>query len=405
MPRDKRRWQAWAQAAGSEGESADNVPRPAAVEGDRARAADGTAQDKEPRKGKGTGRARRGASRAPRQAATERMELSEARSLSVGAAKGTDTGLGRIQAPARQARAQVTGGRTRSADRGTRAWRQKGTQGQGQRCRWPSGTDRTGHRSRRGRAERKEGDGGPGAPIAGRAASAVHPPRHPTNAGAPHPPPPSPPPRPPLQHRPRRLRSHPPPTPQTSAPASPPHAEGGAGSDGRSLGGGGGRDAAPAPQAHGPQGGLARGAEGGRPWYRDWDTVPDPQRGEALPLVTEVYGWLSWACSGTTRGMRNRPFDAVLLRRDGKNRVVPLGGWAAPKDHERVLQTVFQAGWPKREPTCPAYLEGGAVLRIMDADANNWLPRALRNALTNWRYRRRNPPPPQPEPPHKRRRQ
>ena len=57
--------------------------------------------------------------------------------------------------------------------------------------------------------------------------------------------------------------------------------------------------------------------------------------------MVEVYGWLSWACSGTTRGMRNRPFDAVLLRRDGGNREVPPGGWAAPEDHERVLWAVI----------------------------------------------------------------
>ena len=164
------------------------------------------------------------------------------------------------------------------------------------------------------------------------------------------------------------------------------------------------RDATPAPQAQEPQGGPARGAEGVSPWDRDWDTVPDPLGGEALPLVVEVYGWLSWACSGTTRGMRNRPFDAVLLRRDGGNLEVPLGGWAAPEDHERVLRTVIWAVWPDRKPTWPAFLEGGAVLRITDADANNWLPRALRNALTHWRYRRPNPPLPQPQPPHKRRR-
>ena len=54
-------------------------------------------------------------------------------------------------------------------------------------------------------------------------------------------------------------------------------------------------------------------------------------------------------------------------------------------------------------PTWPAFLEEAAVLRITDADANNWLPRALRNALTHWRYRRRNPSPPQPQPPHKHR--
>ena len=125
--------------------------------------------------------------------------------------------------------------------------------------------------------------------------------------------------------------------------------------------------------------------------------------GEALPLVVEVYGWLSWACSGTTRWMRNRPFDAVLLRRDGGNQEVPLGGWAAPEDHDRVLWAVVRAVWPDREPTWPAFLEGGAVLRITDADVNNWLPRALRNALIQWRYRRPNPLMPQPQPPRNQR--
>ena len=167
---------------------------------------------------------------------------------------------------------------------------------------------------------------------------------------------------------------------------------------------GGGRDAASAPQAQGQQGEPARGAEGARPWDRDWGTVPDPLGDEALPLVGEVYGVLCWANQGTTRGLRNRPFDAVLLRRDGGNREVPPGGWAAPEDHERVLRSVIRTAWPDRRPTWPAFLEGGAVLRITDADANNWLPRALRSALAHWRYRRRNPPPPQSQPPHKRRR-
>ena len=168
--------------------------------------------------------------------------------------------------------------------------------------------------------------------------------------------------------------------------------------------GGGRRRAAPAPQAQGPQGEPARGAGGARPWDRDWGTVPDPLGDEALPLVGEVYGWLSLANQGTTRGMRNRPFDAVLLRRDEGNREVPPAGWAAPEDHERVLRSVIWAAWPERGPTWPAFLEGGAVLRITDADVNNWLPRALRSALAHWCYRRRNPPPPQPQPPHKRQR-
>ena len=112
----------------------------------------------------------------------------------------------------------------------------------------------------------------------------------------------------------------------------------------------------------------------------------------------EVYGWLCWANQGTSRRSRNRPLDAVLLRRDGGNREVPPGGWAAPEDHERVLRSVIWAVWPDREPTLPASLDGGAVLRITDADSNNWLPQALRSALAHWRYRRHNPPPPQPHP-------
>ena len=47
------------------------------------------------------------------------------------------------------------------------------------------------------------------------------------------------------------------------------------------------------------------------------------------------------------------------------------GGWAGPEDHERVLRSVNEAAWPNRGPTWPAFLEGGAVLRITDADANN----------------------------------
>ena len=52
-------------------------------------------------------------------------------------------------------------------------------------------------------------------------------------------------------------------------------------------------------------------------------------------------------------------------------------GWAAPEDHERVLRSVIRAAWPNREPTWPAFQEGGAVLRLTDADANNWPPPGL----------------------------
>ena len=92
----------------------------------------------------------------------------------------------------------------------------------------------------------------------------------------------------------------------------------------------GGRGAASAPQAQGQRGEPVRGAEGARPWDRDWGTVPDALGKEASPLVGEVYGWLCWANQGTTRGLRNQPFDAVLLRRDRGNPEVPPGGVGSP---------------------------------------------------------------------------
>ena len=86
----------------------------------------------------------------------------------------------------------------------------------------------------------------------------------------------------------------------------------------------------PAQEAQEPQADQARGAEGARgDWTRDWDAIPDPLGGQGLTLVMEVYGCLSWATSGATRGLRNRPFDAVLLWRDRSKRDVPPGGWVA----------------------------------------------------------------------------
>ena len=111
-----------------------------------------------------------------------------------------------------------------------------------------------------------------------------------------------------------------PPNPHDSGTSQPPPAP--RAEPARMASAGGGRGAASAPQAQGQRGEPVRGAEGARPWDRDWGTVPDPLGDEALPLVGEVYEWLCWA----TRGLRNRPFDAVLLRRDGGNREVPPGG-------------------------------------------------------------------------------
>ena len=99
VPRGTRRERARAHAARSKGANTDGAPRPAAAEGDRARAADGATQGREPGRGQGTGRARRGAGRAPRC-----MEWSEGPWAS------------------RQARAWVTGGGTHGTGRATEAW-------------------------------------------------------------------------------------------------------------------------------------------------------------------------------------------------------------------------------------------------------------------------------------------
>ena len=164
---------------------------------------------------------------------------------------------------------------------------------------------------------------------------------------------------------------------------------------------------AAAPVAQEPQAELERGAVGApRPaearsdCVRDLDAIPAPMGGETPPLVLEVHGWRSWDTSGY---MRNRPFDTVLLWRNGVNQDVPPGGWVAQEDHERVLRAVIRAKCPDREPGWPAFPEGGEVLHVTDAKAKVWLPQALRTALIHWRYRPKSPLPPQTQPPQKRR--
>ena len=90
--------------------------------------------------------------------------------------------------------------------------------------------------------------------------------------------------------------------------------------------------------------------------------ILDPLRGEALPLVMEVYGWLGLASSGTTRGMRNRPFDAVLLRRDGGNREVPPEGPGGPRG-SREGPPGRGSGWVARQGADVAGVPGGGGRR------------------------------------------
>ena len=360
VPRSARKEQARSRAAGSKG---------AAAGGSRAKAADGATRGRGPGRGQGTGRARRGTGREPRRRGQGERRWVSGRARAWGTGGGTrDTGRGLERGPRARARAPRA-----PRDRRDGAWEPRGedwTKGGGQRAGRP--------RSR------------PCIPPGIQQMPAHHTNHHhhhhhhhlyniAPDAGELVPP------------QPPRPRHQPAPPAPRAEPARRASAEGG-------------RGAASAPQAQGKREGPARGAEGGRPWDRDWGAVPDPRGEETLPLVGEVYGWLCWANQGTSRRSRNRPFDAVLLRRDGGNREVPPGGWAAPEDHERVLRSVIRAAWPDREPTWPAFLEGGAVLRITDADANNWLPGASRSALAHWRYCWHNPPPPQPQPPRKRRR-
>ena len=163
VPRGTRRGRAGAHTARSEGANADGALRPAAAGGDRARAADIATQGREPGRGQGTKRARRGASRAPRRAPTGRMERSEGRWASAGPANGMGTGTGRARAPAVQARAWVRGGETHGTrDRSVEAG--KGTRGRGKGAVAPQGQAGRGMGARGGGRNRGRGPGGEAPP-------------------------------------------------------------------------------------------------------------------------------------------------------------------------------------------------------------------------------------------------
>ena len=292
----------------------------------------------------------------------------------------------------------------------------EGAQGQGgQGRRRPLGTGRAGRGGRRARAGRRAKDGERGAPATRRPAGAVHPPRYPADAGAPCQPPP-PPPRAPLHHLPRRRGPgpHQPPRPpyhpachpHSGAPRGPapaarePRAEPARMAAAPAARG---SSAAPAPQAQKPQADPARGAEGSRGnWARDWDAVPDPPGGRGPP-PGDGGVWVA-----ELRHLRNHQgVEEPALRwrapPDGQGEPGSAPGVAGgPRGPRKGPPGPDLGGWPDREPKSPAFLEGGAVLRVTDAEANNWLPWALRTALTHWRYRWRSATPRQPQPPYKR---
>ena len=94
--------------------------------------------------------------------ALERREWSGARSASVGAAKGMGMGRGRIRAPAVQAMAQVTGGGTHDADRGTKAWGPERDPGARTRAPWAPRPRQDEAREPRGGGGAKRGGQGAG---------------------------------------------------------------------------------------------------------------------------------------------------------------------------------------------------------------------------------------------------
>ena len=113
--------------------------------------------------------------------------------------------------------------------------------------------------------------------------------------------------------------------------------------------------------------GVPRPAEARSDLVQAWDAVPESLGGETLPLMLRVYGLLNWT---TSEYMRNRPFDAGLLQREGGSRKVLPGGWVAREDHERVLQAMMRARWPDREPVWPAILDGRGC-------SASWTPRPM----------------------------
>ena len=138
-------------------------------------------------------------------------------------------------------------------------------------------------------------------------------------------------------------------------------------------------------------------------WVGDWDAIPDPLGGEALPLVMQVYGWLSWATSGTTRGLRNQPFDAVLLWRHVGKQEPPPGGRTGSGGPRKCPPGLDLGGIARSGAGMTGFPGRQGVLRVTNAEANVWLPRALRTAFGHWRYCPRTPPPLQPQPPRKQR--
>ena len=219
----------------------------------------------------------------------ERMERSKERSVSMGAAKGMGTGMGRAQAPLVHARAQVTGRGTHGTDRGTESW------GPGRdpraRARAPlaPGDRQDGAWEPWGEGgAKRRGTGGGAPPKLDVQPVRCIPPgiqRMPAHHTQHH-----------HQHHTHLYNIDPdagelippqPPGPKHQPAPPAPRAEPALMA---AASAGGGRGAAPAPQAQGPQGEPARGAGGARPWERDWGTVPDPGGTRPSPW------W--WRCTG-----------------------------------------------------------------------------------------------------------
>ena len=162
VPRGTHRGWARARAARSNGANTDGAPRPAAAEGDRARAADDATEDKErgrrPGHGKGAQGREQGAQASGHRAhGAERGTVGERRrSQGHGHGHGTGTGVGST--------GQGVG--DRGTDRGTEAWGPATDPRARARAPWAPGDRQDGAWEPGAAGGTKGGGGGRGAPAA-----------------------------------------------------------------------------------------------------------------------------------------------------------------------------------------------------------------------------------------------
>ena len=121
-----------------------------------------------------------------------------------------------------------------------------------------------------------------------------------------------------------------------------------------------GHGAALAPQAQGLRAEPAREAEEARDWDRDWEAILDPLGGEAPPPGDGGVRMAERGLLGDHQGDEEPVFRCRAPPEGrGEQGGARRGVGGPERAHESVLRAVIWAGWPDRELTWPAFLEGG----------------------------------------------